>query len=140
MAGQQPLELRIGVRIPVPEHIILRCLYKYGIIYLLMDKKELEEILDKHAKRTDKKLGELAKNTDCKLEVIADDVSTIKENVSNLTDKVSHLTDKVGHLTKNVSNLTEKVDVIFEQTGKLTVDMEVVRGSVERHEQKIKQL
>ena len=101
-----------------------------------MDKKELEEIL-----------GKFAKNTDYKLEIIADDISSIKENVSHLTDRVDQLDGKVDQLgvkvdglTVRVDNLTEKVDLIFEQTGALTVDREIVKGSIQHHEQKIKQL
>ncbi len=100
-----------------------------------MDKKELEEILARHAK-----------NTDYKLEIIADDTGTIKEGIGHLQDDVSGLKKDVSGLKKDVAglkgdvaDLTEKVDVIFEQTGQLTVDMEVVRGSVQRHEQKINQ-
>ena len=121
-----------------------------------MDKKELEEILARHAK-----------NTDYKLEIIADDVGTIKEGVSYLQDDVSGLKkdvfglkndvsglkndvsdlkedvvvlkEDVAVLKEGVADLTGKVDVIFEQTSQLTVDIEMVKGSVQRHEQKINQ-
>ncbi len=94
-----------------------------------MDKKELEEILAKHAK-----------NTDYKLEIIVDDVAVIKEGMVHLQDDVSVLKKDVSGLKEDVSNLTEKVEVIFEQTGKLTIDMEVIKNSIQRHEQKVKQL
>lgn len=108
-----------------------------------IDKKELEGILVKHTKSTNDKLDLLTKHgekTDSRLEMIADDIGTIKEKMGHLEDDVSVLKVDVSGMKVDMLNLTEKVDVIFEQTGKLTVDMEKVKESVQRHEQKIGQI
>ncbi|MDP3997450.1 MAG: hypothetical protein U1C49_01765 [Candidatus Andersenbacteria bacterium] len=119
-----------------------------------IDRKGLEEILAKHAKHTDDKIEGLTKNTDYKLEIISDDISTIKENISHLTERMDHMTgrmddmtgrmdgmtERMDNMTERMDHMTEKVDVIFEQTGQLTVDMEIVKESVQRHEQKIGRL
>ena len=90
------------------------------------DKKEFEEILAKHAE-----------GTNLKLEVITENMGVMKESMVHMQNDISGLKTDVAKLNENVDNLTAKVDIIFEQTGNLTVDMEIVKKSVQRHEQKL---
>lgn len=91
-----------------------------------MTKKDLEEILAKHAK-----------NTDYKLEIIIDNLRTVKADVSDLKGDVSTLKGDVAMLKGDVAELKNRVEMIFEQVGSLSVDMATVKETLQLHKQRI---